>query len=1426
MFKILRVLFFCFFSSATLAQSLNIIRVNAENYCLGTELSIDVNVKGTFSSGNKFTVVAYRNWNDPAQRWEYPAELKGDKLITVLKEPSLANSNDFGIRVLTSIPQTETDGYYSIRALTKAAVRLTTQWGYKADTINSTDPVTLALIATPSTSGTVTLNTGDKFDLNYVTEWPAPYPTNVTLPKTKAGTYYIKEASNVCGPMAIEGQVTIKVNSIDFMPVSISPEQPCQGGEIKVTFNTNGGEFNVNTKFRIRFATDNMYIDSYKYLDVPATLTGKNQLTARVPDNLTEVIQNSGIYIGILTENPSALSITKALKIYVYPKPSFNLQTQAPEINIGESSSLSGNVVGMPPFKITLTSGEVMENFITVSPQKTTTYQVKTFESGCGVIQNPPNAAVTITVKPSLLLTGPAYTSTPKIFCEGQTVRLGLRTNGISPQTTYLMEATGYTQKIHKFQARMAGDSLEFFIPKNTNQDPEFNYGEITGIRVTSANPVLSSPYVSVKIQSPPTMVIASDLQQSVQFPSAIRLDFNLTGGAPYTAELANGSIDTYDYRNVWFEQFVKRDTTFKLARLSNACFINNNPPSFPLKVANPAGITPSVFARLIKKPYCMGDSVEVELAFNGQFDSGNQFTLSYLRDAQSTTYAIRNVTRPGIYKVKLPVRMDESYDASLQISSTLPRLVSETERFYLGIPPRTPAISPVARKEYPEKMYLGAYPRVTIYGSAYSPFVYSVDGIESKVISDNNGMYNVELPLQNGKISEFKLKSITNTCGAWNGEILSYFYGIGYKIAIDPAIFNIWHCVGSDAEVRFSFENGKPVAGTKFTLQISPSGDAGSYTDVATVTDSQVIRFITPDVKAGNYYTRIYSSDNIYSETKNISIGQTPTAALVSNYPTQGATNVTVDYGKPLYLTADLTGNAPFGIIYSDGEQQQVTSNYNSYAPVITGTNTFSITKVWNSCGYGTASGTVNVKVKSTLVVSKFPANADPTICPGQKIQLDFSVKGPDLPGDTYLVFSIRGDKGAVVKLDSVKTLTGRIQLTIPNNITGEIFFIKAEITSLQLSETIAYQSYATPDMTLIGDNIITAGESTKLYVRSNSTFAYNTTFELSDGKSYPNNAPFPGGITEIKVSPSTTTTYSIKPLQSACGSGKVSGSATITVQPKLALWLSLQRVEGLRRSNFCNSDTLLIQFYINGNPGNNTDYEVLLSDSTGKNFVAIPTFGQSSPVTAIIPSGLKKSGFYRLRLNSKDPKVSGSTYAETFSIGERARAKILTPSVLYQAGQSVNIVIGFEGSTPFYYRFGDENFSQYRSATKYSDTIRLAPTTPLATYKISQVSNECGTGKVDEPSSLRIELITATEPVGEAISFGPNPTTNTLNIQFEAAAVRNLEIINLAGQTISTRRSVEKNTTIDLSAFPAGIYLLQVRKKQILTTYRIVKQ
>ncbi|MCF0069307.1 T9SS type A sorting domain-containing protein [Dyadobacter sp. CY261] len=1417
---------FSFFHSFSQTPSLRIERVYSENYCLGTELKIDVTIDGTFPADNKFTVVAYRGWNESAKQWEYPAELRGHQLVTVLKELSLASSESFEIKVISSNPKTEVSASGPFKALTKSAVHLTTRWGLTADTLNSNDQIALALTTRPMSPGKVVLTTGDTIQLEYsYYDWTAGYATNATLPRTRDGTYSIKEASSVCGPMDVSGQVKIKVNAMDFLPVDVSPERPCEGSEIKVTFNTQGGEFNANTKFRVRFASDNSYIDSYRYIDAPATLTGKNELTARVPD-LGYTLRNQGVYIGIVTENPVAVSLNKALKVYFYEKPSFSLVPSKTDINLGDEVYISGNPTGRPPYKLTLTTGEVFQNSVYINPLQTTQYQVSKFESGCGIIENPPQTPVVIRVQPSLLVGDGGVTPSTRIFCEGQTARVRLRAVGVTAQTTYTVECSTNSNQKFRFPAKLLGDSLEFWIPKNTIQDAQHDYGAINGIRVTSANPSLTSLIIGIRIQGMPFMTQNENAQTSVPYPSPIGVGYNLHGGRPYVLERMDGRKEIYDQSYFGEYVYVKKDTTFKLASLSNACAANSDLTAFPLKVAKPTDTTPAMLARFIKKDsYCAGDSAEVEVLFSGKFEEGNKFTLSFPEQNESSPPI--TITKPGIYKIKLPEKTAR-YTAYFELSSTLPRLTSTTIYYFVETKPQPSSVSPATSKENPESMYVGNSPSVIVYSTSYSTINYSVDGKENSILADNNGMRWVPLDLTHNKVSEFRLNSITNTCGSITSDVKTYIRGIGYKLVMEREIFPTWHCVGSDAEALFGFESGAANAGTRFTLQISPSGDQNSYTDLATSTDNRAIRFIVPNLEPDSYYLRIRSSDDIYSDAINIRIGRVPTAVLVGSSANSSQDSViTVEYGSQAYLRAYVEGDQPWGLVYSDGEQQQVNSNYTSYGPIVTSEKTFTINKVWNSCGYGQSGSSVRVRIKPILELKKYPENADPVICAGQKIQLDYQVKGATLQNNQYLVFSLWGDNGEQIKLDSVNKTTGRIELAIPAGFTGQIFRISADLRALEISKAVVYQLYASPDMTIFGDNIITAGESTTLFVRANNTFPYGTMFQLSDGKSHPHTAPFKGGITEVKITPSATTTYTLQEPATVCGTGKVSGSAAITVQPKLSQWLSINSVSGLRQSQICNSDTLIVNFYHNGSNAGSTEYEIQLSDSTGKNFALLPTFGSYSQLSAIVPTGLKKSDFYRLRIVAKDPQVSGSTYSERLRIGEHATARVLTPDVYYKAGQPIEAVIGLEGSSPFSYRFGDGNFSQYRSAASYTDTIRINGSSPVAEYRILQLNNVCGPGKIGDPASFKIELITATEPttLGELITFGPNPTGSVLTVRFESASARQLEVLNAAGNQVYIGKSNGQNASIDLSKLPAGLYFLQVRKKDIITTHRVIK-
>jgi hypothetical protein len=1224
--------------------------------------------------------------------------------------------------------------------------------------------------------------------------------------------------------------VRIKVNAGDFMATDLNPEQPCEGSEVKVLFDPGTTAFNADTKYRVRFASNNVNMDSYKFMDATATLTGKNELTARVPDNLLKAMKSDRIYIGIVTENPSAVSINKALRVSIYSKPSFSLVAEKNTISLNEQPWISGNPTGLPPYKFTFTSGETFINGFQASPDKTTQYQVKKFESGCGVIENPGQAPLVITVQPSLLLGERVVPAKVKPFCEGQTVRMRFRAVGVNAQTAFLVEGTNYTGTKISFPAKIAGDSLEFFIPKRAVEDPARDYGDITSLRVVSANPALISPYTNVLIQSPPFMTPAPNYQPNVPYPSGVRLDYYVWGSRSYTVELMDGTKETYDYRNIYYNLFVRKDTTFRVKAIANECFVNTNLTAFPIKVLKPSDTTPAMLTTVPgTADRCGGDSIAVSVNFAGNFEAGNRFALSYPYSDQTSAGPYQNLTKQGVYKIAL-ADWQEDYLASFSLSSTLPRLISESGYFYVRAKPQKASIHPQTVKEYPERMYLGDSPRVTVYASRYSTLRYSVDGKEKTIGTDHNGMQNVPLELTNGKVSEFKLISVTNPCGTYNTDITGYYTGVAYKLVLERTDLSIFHCVGTEAEIKFGTESGTAGLGTKFTLEISKSGDQNSYSEVATATDTRTFKFRVPDLTAGSYYVRARSSDGIYSEAINFLVGKVPAKGSFdgSSRDVLHAQALTVDYGSGIVLSTVIEGDQPWGLVYSDGARQQLTTNYTSYSVVVNAPQVFTISKIWNSCGYGKLEGAVTVKVKPIVELKKYPENSEAIICAGQTVQLDYAIKGAELQGNNYLVFSLLSEHGNPVKLDSVNNANGRIQLKIPDNIAGGTFAIKAEIATLQASRSMMYQLYASADLTLFGDNSITAGETTAVYVRANNKFPYGTSFQLSDGKSYTHTAPYPGGVTEIKLAPTATTTYTLKELRSACGTGKVSGSATVKVQSRLARWVSVEGVKGLRNPSVCNSDTMLVFFQLNAAPSVETvTYDVQLSDSTGNNFMNLPTSGNFSPIAAAVPANLKRSDFYRVRVVPRDASISPGTVSGSVSIGQYATAKVLTPSVYYKPGQKVDVVIGLEGSSPFYYRFGDANFSQFRNVVKYTDTLRLSPAGPLVEYRILQAGNGCGLGKAGDPSSFRIELVTANEPLpfGEVITLGPNPVGSLLSVQFKTPGERELALFNIAGKSVYTGWSIATDTAIDVSRLPAGTYLLQVRKKALVTTYRIIK-
>ncbi len=73
--------------------------------------------------------------------------------------------------------------------------------------------------------------------------------------------------------------------------------------------------------------------------------------------------------------------------------------------------------------------------------------------------------------------------------------------------------------------------------------------------------------------------------------------------------------------------------------------------------------------------------------------------------------------------------------------------------------------------------------------------------------------------------------------------------------------------------------------------------------------------------------------------------------------------------------------------------------------------------------------------------------------------------------------------------------------------------------------------------------------------------------------------------------------------------------------------------------------------------------------------------------------------------------------------------------------------------------------------------------------------------------------------------ISIYPNPTSSTLTIETNSNTKQNLEIVNLIGQSLYTYNIYSK-ATVDVSAFPKGVYLIKLNTDKGIFVKKFVKE
>ena len=299
-------------------------------------------------------------------------------------------------------------------------------------------------------------------------------------------------------------------------------------------------------------------------------------------------------------------------------------------------------------------------------------------------------------------------------------------------------------------------------------------------------------------------------------------------------------------------------------------------------------------------------------------------------------------------------------------------------------------------------------------------------------------------------------------------------------------------------------------------------------------------------------FYVYQIGSNGCYSprSTIRVVVNTTPTLALVA--PT---TNVNLGLKVPLRLT--FTGSAPYSYTISGGYSGTSRTNDTTIAVLPRGNTTYQVRAVTNGCGIGLPGSpaiaivTVNVPTITTGAVT------NTTLCAGTSLTVPFNTTGSFTPGNSFR-FELISAADTTKKYDiSATASTSPVSATLPLTIPSGQYAVRVKalnpdvgITGTNSPTQLTVRSL--PSAALAGTQSVYEGTPANLTITFGGDSPWTLTYADSV-RSYSVLTSISPYVAEVR--PARTTTYRITSLQNSCGSGPMSGTATVTVLPLLGV-------------------------------------------------------------------------------------------------------------------------------------------------------------------------------------------------------------------------------------------------------------------------------
>jgi hypothetical protein len=1144
--------------------------------------------------------------------------------------------------------------------------------------------------------------------------------------------------------------------------------EACLGGKIQINYSSTE-KVSSSNKFKIGLQSS-----PNKEYEIDA-IEKDGYIEAVLPSYIAATFNYN---VRIISSSPKATSAWSSLsdRIFIGDKASAEITSHSENLYWGYPVLIEYKVTGIGPWNIILNEGS-FSNFFSypdyttpnspysglfsksVLPDKSKSYLISSFTSKCGLGPAGKNV-MDVNVKPGVVIDSLKENME---ICLGDSFTAKYSTFGDNGSITAFVTTSSYGTNNDRIKvlAVFNNGTVKVTLPKNLldNKNPDSDNFYL-GISYGNDPYQVTYSRKPFKIRTLPSVSFHSPLPINLVTKGNAWLQLITYGTGNLSVLLEDSTRQTInaDYRltnySLGFPVQVAKTTTFKLKSVSNICGTVPTTDTRGLTVYVNSPADNDITLKNVPTKLCVGEKTKIYFKTFGTFKTENEYKV------ELTQYGVTKIIGTGksspIDVVIPDVNLYNNTNYTIRVVASAPTTISDSPFITINT---KPSVNLSASSQLAFGTLVDEEITFNIYGST--------GGVPASFIfSDGSTFDGTQQLVRRFKSStNFSIKTVSNECGIGTAADNSYKINI-VPFKIYSTMDNIVYCSESYYNYNYGIYGAKE-SNVTFNLQIASQKDS-VFTDLVTNSSENPIRYKIPStLKEGNYLLRLVSNTavKVYSQI----LGFQAKLPIKANLTAPDGSNaVSIEGGTSVNLKYSISGTTPANTILVDDKDQIIRGilyydNTQSFIP--TKSATYTLKSLENTCGYGIGTGSVKVTIKPSITVNQLNTY---TICSGKDITVNASSFGEFDTGNSFK-FTLIDSKKNRYDVSEVSGLAGEVKLKIPTNLAFDTYQIEVSSTKPIVTKTFGnnLSVMTLPDVTISGNTIINSGQQTYISVVNNNTknnpsYYDDAIYVLSnDLQGYTSWGKF------VNVKPTKTTTYTLKSITNSCGVGKVSGSATVTVNPL---------TDKIINTNFgvysgayvCAGGQQYVYFDTQGTFSATNKFSAQISDKNGENFKDIISEGDKSPLKVTVPEDLPEGDNYRIRVISSDKDVSSSANIYSLNSYKASTATLDSTTYFFSEGKPINVKINLTGTPPWSVKFGLEELSAivYRATTS-PFVIKLNPLSPIS-YKVFAVNDAYCAGKVSGTGIVKLELITANEELDDLeVKLFPNPTSDRITIQ-----------------------------------------------------------